>query len=118
MPLSKHPEPYIVRKNDNLWSIAQSLYGMGLRWREIAAMNAIDDPTQLRTGTLLSVPTDQLLHHPRPYTIKKHDTYFKLASDHLGNFTRWPDIAKLNTVGPTQLRTGMNVNVPLDFRHP
>lgn len=31
---------------------------------------------------------------------------------------RWPEIAKLNSVGPTELRTGMEVRVPLDIRHP
>jgi nucleoid-associated protein YgaU len=118
MSQSRHPDAYIVRKNDNLSNICQFLYGASYRWRELAAVNQIEDPTQLRTGTPLSVPSDGLIGHPRPYKIQKHDTYCELAARYLGAPTRWPELAKLNAVQPTELRTGMEVRVPADFRNP
>lgn len=112
-----HPDPYIVSKNDTLWVISWALYGTPSRHGELAQINGIADPTNLRTGTALSVPIDGLRCTPRRYKIKKDDTYLKLAIEHLGNSSRWSDIAKLNSVEPTKLRTGMDIFVPGDFRY-
>jgi nucleoid-associated protein YgaU len=118
MSSSNHPDPYRVRKSETLWLIAQTLYGRPSRWTEIASLNGITDPLQLRTGTALTVQADGLRSHPRRYTIQKNDTYIGIAAVHLGNSARWNEIACLNSVRPTALRTGMEVNVPLDFRFP
>jgi nucleoid-associated protein YgaU len=111
-----HQDAYVVRKHENLWFISDLLYGDPFRWRELASMNGINDPTTLRTGTKLTVPADGLRRHPRRYQIQKNDTYFYLASKHLGDFTRWTELERLNKVKPTELRTGMELVVPADFR--
>ena len=116
MSSSKHPDLCKVRKHETLWFIAETLYGRPHRWTEIASLNGLTDPLQLRTGTGLVVPADGLRCQPRRYTIRKNDTYIGLATTHLGNSGRWQEIARLNSVSPTALRTGMEVNVPLDFR--
>jgi nucleoid-associated protein YgaU len=47
---------YIVKPGDTLWSIAQATYGDGARWRDIARLNLIDKPEQLRAGSVISLP--------------------------------------------------------------
>jgi LysM domain len=113
-----HPQSYIVSKHDTLWSISRALYGDPSLCGELARINDIQDPKMLRTGTALRVPSDRLRRRPSLYTIKKGDTYFMLASVGLGNFTRCTEIADLNQVEATKLRTGMQIVVPADFREP
>lgn len=113
-----HPQSYVVSKHDTLWSISRALYGDPSRCGELARINGIQDPKMLRTGTPLKVPAEGLRRQPGRYKIKKNDTYFMLASVCLGNYMRWKEIANMNTVEPTQLRTGMEIVVPADFREP
>lgn len=113
-----HPQSYVVSKHDTLFSISRALYGDPSRFGELARINGIQDPKTLRTGTALRVPADGLRRQPGRYKIKKNDTYFMLASVCLGNYTRWTEIAKLNDVEATKLRTGMEIVVPADFREP
>jgi nucleoid-associated protein YgaU len=115
--MTTHPDPYVVRKHDCLWDIAYRLYGRPSLWWDLAALNGISNPAGLRTGTALGVPTDGLKQHPRRHRVQKNDTYYDLAGSRLGNSARWPELARLNPQQPNQLRTGMELNVPLDFRH-
>lgn len=48
---------YQVQRGDTLWRIAQNRLGSGARWREIAAANGISDPSRLRVGASLSLPS-------------------------------------------------------------
>jgi nucleoid-associated protein YgaU len=112
-----HPEAYIVRKDDTLWSIATMLYGAQSRWQDLAQLNTIADPAELRTGTSLRVPAADLRCHPVRYRTKRYDTFYELASERLGNHRRWPDLANLNQVKPFELPAGIEINVPPDFRH-
>jgi len=112
------PQSYDLSKNDTLWTISKALYGDPSRCGELARLNGIQDPTTLRTGTALRVAAEGLVRQPGRYVIKKNDTYFLLATNGLGNCTRWPELARLNPVPPTELRTGMEIVVPADFRQP
>jgi hypothetical protein len=47
---------YTIRRGDTLSGIAQAAYGDPARWREIAAVNRIDDPRRLEPGRVLRVP--------------------------------------------------------------
>lgn len=47
---------YVVQSGDTLFAIAQTAYGNADRWRGIAAVNAIGDPTALPVGTMLIIP--------------------------------------------------------------
>jgi nucleoid-associated protein YgaU len=47
---------YTVRDGDSLQSIAYSAYGDPTRWRLIADANGIDDPIDLRRGSILAIP--------------------------------------------------------------
>jgi nucleoid-associated protein YgaU len=57
--LVRLPETYLVQEGDTLWSIAQFLYGEGIRWQEILDANR----ELLQDGTLLS-PGQELLVPP------------------------------------------------------
>ena len=45
-----------VRQGDSLWAMASNEYGEAAQWRQIAAVNGIDNPRLLRTGDSLVVP--------------------------------------------------------------
>jgi LysM repeat protein len=47
---------YTVQSGDTLSGIAQLSYGDPKRWRGIALVNRIADPTKLKPGTLLNIP--------------------------------------------------------------
>ncbi len=47
------PKTYIVKKGDNLWNIARSMYGTGSRYKEIAQKNGIQNPNLLHVGQVL-----------------------------------------------------------------
>ncbi len=47
---------YTIRKNDTLWKIAQSHYGDGQRWQDIAAANPGIDPKKLAVGQTIVLP--------------------------------------------------------------
>ena len=47
---------HYVRDGDSLQSISYAAYGDATKWRVIAEANGIDDPVQLRRGTVLSIP--------------------------------------------------------------
>ncbi|MHC5034076.1 MAG: LysM peptidoglycan-binding domain-containing protein [Planctomycetota bacterium] len=49
---------YTVKKGDNLYRIAQELYGDGMRWKDIQAENRqqLPDPSLLKPGMVLVVP--------------------------------------------------------------
>lgn len=49
---------YVVKRGDNLWSIAGELLGDPSLYRLIAEENGISNPNSLQVGDLLRVPTD------------------------------------------------------------
>src|SRR5262245_41575549 len=48
--LAPAPETYVVKRGDTLYSIALD---NGLDWRELAALNQLQDPARLATGQVL-----------------------------------------------------------------
>ncbi len=47
---------HVVRDGDSLQSIAYAAYGDPNKWRAIAEVNGIDDPTRLERGRMLTIP--------------------------------------------------------------
>ena len=51
------PQTYVVQPGDSLSKISKALYGTGARWPEILEANpTLQDPDQLFSGTVLTVP--------------------------------------------------------------
>ena len=48
---------YIIQKGDTLYGIARREYGDGKRWKEIAAVNPGIEPTRLRIGAEIILPS-------------------------------------------------------------
>lgn len=150
-PTPVKPQPpsfreYTVQRGDTLSSIAQQLLGNGNRWREIADLNRIAKPQDLRVGMVLKIPTAGAPQSPAPstppvapkpsvpvtpkptqppspnpvartYTVQAGDTLSRIADKTLGNPQRWPEIARLNNITqPQQLRVGMVLQLPADGR--
>ena len=59
---------YVVKPNDNLWSIAQVQLGAGARWKEIEALNPGLDPTKIEVGKSILLPNgaDLIVAQARP----------------------------------------------------
>lgn len=47
---------YTVARGDSLWKIAQSVYGTGFRWTEIASANHLVHPNLIHAGNVLTLP--------------------------------------------------------------
>jgi len=52
---------YTVKRGDRLSDIAKEITGLSSNWPEIAEFNSIADPRDLRTGTVLAIPTDLIV---------------------------------------------------------
>jgi LysM repeat protein len=50
---------YTVKRGDSLSLIARRRYGSAARWREIADINGIPDPTKIRVGQVLQLPDEE-----------------------------------------------------------
>jgi len=50
---------YIFQPGDTLWDVAKNLLGDGSRWREIEALNEIEDHTAIPDGIRLKIPSEQ-----------------------------------------------------------
>jgi LysM repeat protein len=55
-PAAVTQRSYTVRKGDTLSAIAARLLGKASRWRDIASLNGIRDPSHLQVGQKLKIP--------------------------------------------------------------
>ena len=51
-----HTHSHVVQRGDTLARVAAACYGDPRQWRAIAEHNGLDDPLDLRPGTILEVP--------------------------------------------------------------
>ncbi|MFP6613367.1 MAG: LysM peptidoglycan-binding domain-containing protein [Pirellulales bacterium] len=114
---------YIVKPNDNFWTISQAVYGTGDFFKALIRHNDARHPRsdRIAVGDEILVPTESELRSkypqlcPRPrkrgyanitasaaarggrtYEVQKGDTLFDIARYELGQASRWIDIYKLN----------------------
>jgi len=52
-------DEYVVQKNDNLWLIAQKIYGDGFKYKDIAIENKIEKPYEIMIGSKLLIKKDK-----------------------------------------------------------
>ncbi len=53
---SSVPKSYVVVKGDTLWGIARRFLGQGIRYKEIAAYNNIENPNLIFPGQVVKIP--------------------------------------------------------------
>ncbi len=123
---------YTVVRGDTLIGIARKTLGNGNRWQDIAELNNLVSPSDLRVGLVLRIPGSQQSSAPsqptqptpatpapaqpapskpetvspsqttRSYQVQRGDTLIKIAQKTLGNGDRWREIALLNNIVDTR----------------
>ena len=104
------PRSYMVKAGDDLWSIAENIYGSGYNWVDLASANKLQNPSVLYVGTKLIVPDvkakiltvqNNAVQTPNPitggaYTVVKGDYLWNIAVRAYGDGYKWTEIAKAN----------------------
>lgn len=113
---------HLVSDSDDLWTLAETRLGDGMRWREIAELNpglAADPMQRLRAGTRIALPVVTPVETSAVtaggVTVVRGDTLSGLAQSHLGDSTRWPDIADVNSglvKDPDHIEVGWVLSMP------
>ncbi len=123
-PVTDEAESYTVAAGDDLWSVAERLFGDGRRWRELVRTNPelLSDPTsRLTVGTRLKLPAAPATPAatapvaPKTVIVERGDTLSGLAKEHLGSTGRWPRIAQANAElisDPDHIEVGWELVIP------
>jgi nucleoid-associated protein YgaU len=104
------PRTYTVKAGDDLWSIAENIYGSGYNWVDLANANKLKSPGILYVGTKLIIPnvepkTLTVQNNPvqvqnpitgNSYTVVKGDYLWDIAVRAYGDGYKWTEIAKAN----------------------
>jgi putative chitinase len=127
-PGTNLPTSYTVKQGDDLWSIAQKLYGSGYNWVDLASANKLVNPGLLYVDTKLTIPNvkpklltvseNQQTQIQNPitsvsYTVVKGDFLWNIAVRAYGDGYRWIDIAKANNLAnPDIIHVGNILKLP------
>jgi nucleoid-associated protein YgaU len=125
---------YVVRRGDQIMTIAQRVYGSTRHWQAIAKANPDVDPQKLRAGQRLRIPEDpenvqgvvveggepETPAIPEPeqveHIVQNNDSLWKIAASFYGDGTTWRIIRDANRslVGDNgeKLRPGMTIVIP------
>jgi len=129
---------YTVKSGDNLWSIAQDVYGSGYNWVDIATANHLSNPGDIYAGNILQLPkvapkivTQPQITTPTPsvntnitqlgppitastYVVQKGDSLWTISERaYKGNGYEWSNIAKINNLSnPDLIYSGNILRLP------
>jgi LysM repeat protein len=122
------PAVYTVQEGDTFGSIAKAKLGKESRWPEIQRLNPSVQPSKLRQGQELKLPTAAAAAEPkkkldaplplpadgtRTYVVAKGDNYERIAVNQLGSRKRTAELIAANPgVSPEKLRPGMTIKLP------
>ncbi len=115
MPVKPNVKTYIVKPNDDLWHIAEKVYGSGYNYVDIARANHLTNPSTIFTGDKLVIPqnvqkepstiitptpltTNQSAIDSNTYIVQKGDDLWDIAVRAYANGYKWVDIAKANNL--------------------
>lgn len=122
---------YVVQAGDNLWTIAEKVYGSGYNWVDIARANNLSDPDDIHVGNTLVTPqvklqdatvqtNDEHLSRSQQTSIKT-ETYTVVPGDNLwgiavrayGDGYQWVKIAKANNLtDPNLIHVDNTLKIP------
>ena len=117
------PSTYKVKDGDDLWHIAENIYGDGYKWVDIAKANSINNPDLIENGMVLKLPKIAVqkgdIDGPgiqtasakaitsSTYTVAKGDFLWEIAVRACGDGYKWINIAQANKlVNPDIIHSG------------
>lgn len=125
---AKLPETYTVGKGDNLWKIAETKYGSGYNWVDIAKENKLANAGMIVEGQVLKLPKTavkevitQAVASTTPMTSITEDSYTVVKGDNLWNICvraysdgyKWTEVAKFNNLtNPGYIEVGQVIKLP------
>lgn len=107
-----------VERGQCWWKLAQTYLGNGARWPELAALNGAGRTPSgfLRAGDVVVVPATEASPKAMPQTVqvRKGDSLWSLAKQHLGRGSAWTCLASANpqVVDYTHLAVGSVLRMP------
>ena len=115
----------VVEEGDSLWRLAERHLGSGIAYKKILEANkGLTEDTVLSAGLVLKIPTrvtskstvaaaPAVARNGRSYEIQDGDSLWRIASDQLGDGSRWKEIEKANPGENLQvLRIGKVIQLP------
>ncbi len=117
---------YTVKEGETLGEIASSELGGYSKWESLAEFNSISDPSSIRAGRVLRIPTSTTVSKPMEtviveneivdmmqYVIQDGDTLSSIAESHYGNANLYKVILDANpTLDERRLKIGKSIMVP------
>lgn len=99
----------VVEEGDSLWRLAERHLGSGIAYKRIIEANkGLTEDTVLSAGLVLKIPVNAekkstaaavapaVARSGRSYQIQDGDSLWRIASDQLGDGTRWKEIESAN----------------------
>ena len=117
-PTTKLYTTYEVKINDSWWKIAAKKLHDGNRMAELAKFNGRNTASILRIGEIIKIPCESQTpgdtsRKYTTYTVKKNDSWSKIASTELGSAARMEELAKFNgKTTKTILHPGNVLKIP------
>jgi LysM repeat protein len=125
------PVTYTVLEGENLWEIAESQYGSGYNWVDIAEENELANPAALAVGQELTIPdvepkeatVEDYTMEGRiemdgvisggTYTVQRGDNLWDIAVRAYGDGYQWVRIAEENELAnPDLIHSGNVLSIP------
>ena len=117
---------YTVKEGETLGEIASREAGGFSKWQVIADFNSIGDPSSIRTGRVLRIPTSTAVATPaktvvveneivdmKQYVIQENDTLSSIAEFHYGDANLYRLILDANpSLDARRLKIGKSIIVP------
>jgi len=124
--LEELPTVYTVKAGDNLWKIAETVYGSGYNWVDIAKENHLKNPNLVYAGQELKIPKaepitpkiSQSTEVVEPitgetYTVVKGDNLWQIAVRAYGDGYQWVKIARESKLAnPDLIHSGNILKIP------
>lgn len=122
--LENLPTVYSVKEGDSLWKIAESVYGSGYNWVDLAKENKLNNPNRLLVGQELKLPKAEVRQPiaqaetkspitENTYKVVKGDSLWLIAVRAYGDGFQWVKIARENNlVNPNLIHPGNVLTLP------
>lgn len=122
------PDKVTVAPGDNLWKIAESKYGSGYNWVDIASENNLPNPGSITVGQELKLPKVAVIVVTPPkteiaeavvpkiegesYTVAKGDNLWSICVRAYGDGYKWSEVAKANGIkNPGYIEVGQVIKL-------